>query len=361
MLHAKLTLMKKYFTIFLLSTALVPQMNNAQSYSKYKGDEPRYVSATEWEYDVYTSDFNPARKRFELWLNQKSYTIIKQDETKFTHTFHFSIPKADAKMVDSVISSMGYISSKELHSYNQDKQKTEAQLQLEYLEKKKAEYEKMQVKIDSVKSAKYYEHWEKTREIDAEIYEAKRRIKMIEAVDDLYTIKVVIRDETTSPSYTRVNFVHMPGVEYTYLMIEQPKQGLSHEVYQGINLKYLFTRGKSFFEMGAYKAAKDSIRADSVAYQELFMFEFGQDFYSRHFGRGSRKFFNLYIGYKTGLAIGSTDTRTTWIPTISPNIGVELFKNKYICLDTRANYFLPLVDNRHLRGWAFSGAFNFVF
>ncbi len=338
------------------------EISSAQSYSKYgKYSDDYFVSSTEWIYEVYSADFNPVRKKFETWLNSKNYTIIKQDETKTSHTFHFTIPKKDAKYVDSVIASMGYVSSKELHSFNQDNQKTEANLQLEYLLKTKDEYEKMQQKIDSVKSAKYYEHWERTRRIDSQIYAVKRKIKMLESVDSTYTIKAVIRDETTSPSYTRINFVHMPGVEYTYLMVEQPKQGLSHEVYQGMNLKYLFTRGKSFFELGAYKANKDSIKTDSLAYEELFMFEFGQDFYSRHFGRGTNKFFNLYIGYKTGLAVGSTDTKTDWIPTVSPNIGVELFKNKYICIDTRANYFLPLIENRNLRGWAFSGAFNFVF
>lgn len=353
----------KTITIFflLLSFSATSFAQNYNYNYKYKKDDYDFISTTEWVYEVYSSEFNPVRKKFETWLTQKGYTIKKQDETKFSHTFHFDIPKADARLVDSMIASLGYVSMKELHSYNQDNQKTEAQLQLEYLLKSKEEYEKMQQKIDSVKSAKYYEHWEKTRHIDSQIYAVKKKIKMLEAVDNVYTIKVVISDETTSPSYSRVNFVHMPGVEYTYLMIEQPKTGLSHEVYQGLNLKYLFTKGKSFFELGAYKANKDSVKSDSLAFQELFMFEFGQDFYSRHFGRGGNKFFNLYIGYKTGMAVASNDRTVTWIPTVSPNIGVELFKNKYICIDTRANYFLPLVENRNLRGWAFSGAFNFVF
>jgi hypothetical protein len=344
-------------------TLLLFSEAQSQNYNNYttKKTADDYVYTTEWEYEIFTSDFVPACKKLEAFVAKNNYTTVKQDETKFTHTYHFQIPKNEAKKVDSLMATIGYVSTKELRSYNNSVQLEEAKLQLEYLQNKKTEFEKMQYKMDSVKSAKYYEHWEKTREVDERIYDAKKKIKIIESVDSVYLFKVQIKDEVTSPSYTRVNFVHMPGVEYTYLMIEQPKQNLSHEVYQGINLKYLFTKGKSFFELGAYKAAKDSIRTDSVAYQELFMLEFGQDFYSRHFGRGTNKFFNLYIGYKTGVAIASNDFKTTWIPTVSPNIGVELFKNKYVCIDTRANYFLPLIENRHLRGWAFSGAFNFVF
>ena len=319
------------------------------------------ISPTQWEYDIFTTDFFSSCKKLESFLEQKKFSIIKQNETRLTHSYLFKIPKSFVSQTDSVLKSIGYISNKELKSYNNLAQLSESKLQLEYLENKKKEYEKMQVKIDSVKSTKYYEHWEKTRNIETEIYEMKKKIKMIESNDSTFVFNIDIKDEVSSPNYSRVNFVHMPGIEYTYLMVEQPKIGVSHSVYQGVNLKYLFTKGKSFFQLGAYKANKDSIKKDTLAFQELFMFEFGQDFYSRYFGRGGRKIFNLYIGYKTGLAIASNDERIDWIPSFSPNIGVELFKNKYFCIDTRANYFLPLINNRNLRGWAFSGAFNFVF
>jgi sucrose-6-phosphate hydrolase SacC (GH32 family) len=219
----------------------------------------------------------------------------------------------------------------------------------------------MQMKMDSVKSNRYYDHWNRTRDIDEQIFNAKKKIKVIESVDGIYKMKVTIMDETTSPSYTRINFVHMPGAEYTYLMLENPKVNLSHAVYQGVNIKYLFTKGKSFFELGAFKAAKNDIKKDSLAFSELFVLDFGQDFYSRYFGRGSNKFMNLYVGYKTGLALASTDTKLQVLPTISPSLGVELFKNKYVLLDVKASYFLPLIENRHMRGLGISGAFNFVF
>ena len=36
----------------------------------------------------------------------------------------------------------------------------------------------MQIKIDYVKSTKYYEHWEKTRNIETEIYEMKKKFRI---------------------------------------------------------------------------------------------------------------------------------------------------------------------------------------
>ena len=346
-------------TIYLFIAAFILFINvgSSQNYNPRVGD----VSATEWEYDIFTTEFSSSCKRLESFLSKNKFTIVKQNETKFMHTYLFRIPKSGASTSDSILKTLGYISNKELKSFNNSNQLTDAKLHLEYLEIKKKEYEKMQIKIDSVKSSKYYEHWEKTRNIESEIYEVRKKIKQIENIDSTYLFNVDIKDEVTSPTYSRVNFIHMPGVEYSYLMVEQPKKNISHAVYQGLNLKYLFTKGKSFFELGAYKASKDSIKKDSIAFQELFMFEFGQDFYSRHFGRGGRKWLNLYIGYKTGMAVASNDLKIEWIPSVSPNIGVELFKNKFICIDSRANYFLPLINNRNLRGWAFSGAFNFVF
>lgn len=347
--------MKKHISIFLFFLFVSGKLhlqNNIKSVD---------LSSTQWEYDIYSSDFSNTCKRLEKFIGESNFVIIKQNENKYTHTYLFRVPKNSNMKADSVLKSLGYISNKELKYYNNNSQITDFRLQLEYLQNKKVEYEKMQLKIDSVKGNKYYEHWEKTRNIETEIYEMRKKIKQLESLDSSLIYNVEIKDEVTSPSYSRVNFIHMPGVEYTYLLIEQPKRGISHQSYQGLNLKYLFTKGKSFFQLGAFKAPKDSIKNDSLAFQELFMFEFGQDFYSRHFGRGSRKFLNLYIGYKTGIAVASNDLKIEWIPSLSPNLGVELFKNKYFCLDTRANYFLPLVNNRNLRGWAFSGAFNFVF
>ena len=68
----------------------------------------------------------------------------------------------------------------------------------------------------------------------------------------------------TSPEYTDVSFVNMPGFEFSYLNIESPKQGISSANYQGYFLKYLFTKGKSFGLIGVYR-----ITSYNVCYTKL--------------------------------------------------------------------------------------------
>lgn len=71
----------------------------------------------------------------------------------------------------------------------------------------------------------------------------------------------------------------MPGVEYSYLDIEVHTTGLSAEYYQGYFLQYLFNKGKSFAILGVYKNT-DIAKTDNMAFSEMFLLGFGQDFYS---------------------------------------------------------------------------------
>lgn len=97
---------------------------------------------------------------------------------------------------------------------------------------------------------------------------------------------------------------------------------------------------------------------------ELFLINFGQDFYPKHFGRGKRKFLNLYTGYQIGLMIPhrNNDQITSAIWDIDLSMGLELIKTRNILIDTKANYFLPLSNtNYNLRGFLYAASFNFVF
>jgi hypothetical protein len=112
--------------------------------------------------------------------------------------------------------------------------------------------------------------------------------------------------------------------------------------------------------LGAYKTTTPA-NPDTLHYSEFFVFGFGQDFYSRHLGRGVNKFFNLYSSYTFGGMLASNDKRKETYAYIAPGIGVEIFKNKYVLIDSKVNYLVPFRDTRHSRGMSFSLAFNFVF
>lgn len=146
-------------------------------------------------------------------------------------------------------------------------------------------------------------------------------------------------------------------------MPENPKAGISSKLYNCYTVKYLFTRGKSYFDLGVIRDAHPLL-SDNTRINEMFLINFGQDFYPRHFGRGKRKFLNLYTGYQIGgfITHHNDETRSLMVPNANLSMGLELFKSKNILLDTKASYFLPLSNlNYNMRGFLCSASFNFVF
>lgn len=85
-------------------------------------------------------------------------------------------------------------------------------------------------------------------------------------------------------------------------------------------------------------------------YDDIFNFSYGQDFYSKHLGYGIRKFMNLYSGYNIGFLAYNAESRSLKNFYVSPTIGIELFKNNYILIDTKVSYMLPISKNYNLRG-----------
>jgi len=186
----------------------------------------------------------------------------------------------------------------------------------------------------------------------------EEEIKKIEMKLNTILLTVTLKREMTTPRGNhRVRFVNMPGVEYSYLKPENPKPGFSAESYRGYNLKYVFTEGKSHLTVGVFKA--DGIKADSSTYSDIFNFSFGQDFYSRHFGRGCRQFFNVYSGYNIGFLAYNSEKKTLKNIYISPSVGVEIYKNNWMLLETNVNYMLPFSHNYELRGLQVAVSLNF--
>ncbi len=350
--------MKKiFFLIGVLSlTAL-----KAQKYNAYNNHNADFPSANVLKYSIYSVEYKIGKTKIEDYIKTKGYTVINQNETKDSHHYEFSVNDTEITAIDSFCATLGYLSNKNLNSYNNEAKLVETRVEIERLGNKKNEYEKMLIKIDSVKSEKYYQHWEKIRDIETEIYEAKKQINKLESVKNMYTVSIDMNDDQSSPSSSKINYVHMPGAEYVYQFTENPKQGVSYAAYSGVYLKYLFTKGKSYFSLGDLKAI-NPVKTDSSAIDEIFTFTFGQDWYSRHLGRGNNKFCNLYIGYQAGYSIMYSSRATKGIPFASPSTGIELFKNKYLLFDTNVNYYLPISsDNRNLRGWRLGASLNFTF
>ena len=354
--------------IFVLLLAIASLQLSAQEYTvdaapaevgSFSGPSPLINSQ---DYTVYTSDYKNAKIKMERWISKHGYTIFDQNETKNSHHYSFTMPIAALPAVDSLVTTLGYISNKQLRTEKNDQTLADAQLELSNLLVKKMEYEKMQQRLDTTKSDVYYDHWQRTLQINEEILAKQKLIRQLQVIEPLINVSIDIRDEQVNPSNSKVSFVNMPGVQYSMLFVSNPQAGKSFSSYEGVSLKYLFTRGKSYASFGALKY-KQKNPADSTAISEMFNLSFGQDFYGKRFGRGNNRFFNLYVGYQIGNSILYNKDHSHSTLFINPGMGLELIKTKSILLDVQGHYFTPLnnADNRTMRGWLTSASFSVVF
>ena len=317
-----------------------------------------YLS-TEVENEIYCIDFKASKTKLLDFVKANHFRVLNQKDSRSDLSIKFVLNRQQYLSYDAIVTTLGNSTSKKINTVSDYNKINEINLELKYLKQKRDSYSDL-IKKTEEKSENYLTLWNEQKLTEEKIFNKERDLVNLNNKESTFTVSLELKDETTSPDHTSVSFVNMPGVEFSYLNIESPKAGISAQNYQGYFLKYLFTKGKSFGSIGVYKN-KDVGKTDTTAFSEMFILGFGQDFYSRYFGRGSKKFFNLYSGYTIGgvMATGKTTKENMFF--ISPSIGLELFKNKYLLIDSKANYFVPLGNNRNLRGLSYNLSFNFVF
>lgn len=317
-----------------------------------------YLS-TEIDNVVYAFDFKNSKSILLNFVKLNNIRVINQKESKTELNIKLILTQENYQTLDSIMNKLGHLNSKKSTSISNFSKINELNLELEYLKQKKNSYSELLTKFDE-KSESYIALWKEIKITEERIFNKERELLGLNKKENIYTVSIIIKDETTTPEYTDVSFVNMPGFEFSFLSLENPRLGLSSKNYNGYLLKYLFTKGKSYGLIGVYKSVEIS-SVDTTTLSELFLLGFGQDFYSRHLGRGSRKFFNLYSGYTIGGVMATGKTTKQNMVYISPTIGLELFKNKFLLIDTKVNYFVPIGDYRYIRGLSYNASFNFVF
>lgn len=317
-----------------------------------------YVT-TKIENTIYTFDFKGSKHSLLSFIQEHQLEVINQNENRKNLDLELEVNQSEYQMLDKLLSGIGYSTSKRSHSESNAQRHKELQLELDFLKSKKADYQLLLSQLDQ-NAENYIILWNEQKLIEGKIFDKEMALLKIDRKENLYNVQIDLKDETTSPEYTEVSFVNMPGFEYSYLQIESPKAGVTADNYQGYFLKYLFTKGKSFATIGVYKN-QNIQKTDSLAFSELFVLGFGQDFYSRHLGRGSRKFLNLYSGYSLGGIMASGKTSRQNYFYIAPSIGVELYKNKYLLIDSKVYYLAVLANKKTFRGLNYNLSFNFVF
>lgn len=346
-------------TVILILTVFYLQVSAQSDYDYEYGSKTVPYSISQTNNEVYAIDFARSRAAVLDFLISPGVKVMHQSEYNKSLNVELLLTPEAYQRYDSLVKTLGYSSSKKVDADESKTKLDELELELAFLREKRDSYSRLSEKLDPT-SDSFLSIWNEMQKTSEKIFEQERQLLAIRSSTDSYSVSLTLNDELTSPENSGVSFVNMPGVEYSFLAVESPAAGTSADYYHGYFLKYLFTKGKSYGSIGLYKNESIS-KTDSVAYSELFILAFGQDFYSRHFGRGDRRFLNLYSGYQIGGMLASADTRSKYLAYLAPSIGIELFKNKYVLFDTKVSYFVPVTDSRNMRGISYSAAFNFVF
>ena len=322
-----------------------------------KGVDSSYIAVTG---KSYTPNFDKVSPKFEQYVEQNALSIAQKSKDYYTVSYSLVMSKTQFAELKAKLDEWRCetISINETTKFIPQEKKN-----------RRAEIQQLQSSINErnenllvAEEQGWRERLQKRNESDLEkIREYESEIRELDSKMGCVWIDIMLMRELTTPNETqKIKFVNMPGFEYSVFMPENPKAGISANCYNGYMLKYLFTRGKSYVTVGAFKAV-DVPSSDLQMYSDLFNFSFGQDFYSRHLGRGGRKFLNLYSGYNVGYLACTGAESTLHNFYVSPAIGIELFKNNFMLFDTKVNYILPFVKNLNMRGLQFAASLNFVF
>lgn len=296
-------------------------------------------------------------------LNSRNNREAKWNRTAF---LKLSVPDSLFDRLRTSLAALGTVTQSRLEVVNTRDDIERLEQEVKFRKSQREAYAKELPTIDRSKDAEvYHKTWEKTRSIDESIFELERRLLEARQKVRENIVELTLSEASEPPSQTSrawVEFTNMPGGEFTYLSVENPKSGVSNGDYMGGSVRYLFTRGKSYVVLGVLKNSHREPQ-DSTVFTDIFQYAYGADFYPSHFGRGQRNFLNLYSGFTIGGLFLSSKSTNRNLFQVAPHIGIELYKGRRVLLDTRGGYLLPLSSkyNLNLRGWTSSTSINFVF
>jgi len=238
---------------------------------------------------------------------------------------------------------------------------------LEYLNSQKQSY-KQELARPLIKenTEYYYSLWESERDFDEKIYQSNlSRINLLNEIE-YYRIELEVSEKTAQyfdEEDEFIDFVNMPGIESSLFIVENPDENVSAGSYMGASLRYMFTKGKTFFTLGILKPYADYNDNVTTQANDIFTYGLGKDFYPRYLGQGRRTWFNPYSGFLVGGMIITSDDEIYHMFTAEPHIGIEVFKNQYVIFDTRIGYTIPLDKEKIkiMRGFTQNITFNIVF
>ena len=341
------------FALF-ISLACFPQETNKNNYSSRR------------DISVEVTNLSKIEKSLNVFLKEYNSKILTQNTTQRTMRTEFALDMAHLDLLENILEETGYITKKNYDYTDVDEMIKKIENEKERLkgdiERFKSDIERIATS-DEQASTKQSQINGKQNQITEKQGLIAEKQNLIEALrqnaNRSYISLYVSEDDMLGDG---VIFVNMPGFEYGWLFTENPKPGLSAPYYQSYAIKFLFTRGKSYFTLAMMKAM-DYDKTNDDIFSEYFLINFGQDFYTRHLGRGKRRFFNPYISYQTGGFVANNKlNENKFIFNANVAMGVEFIKTRSFLLDSKVSYFMPLHNSFvYMRGMQASIAANVLF
>ncbi len=321
-------------------------------------------------------NFTEVSDKFVAFISKEAFKTISVYKTETSLTSNFVLHNNKLRTFDSLAYKLGTVTQLNLNSNDLDRKKADTK---RYIESTKISIKSTEEQLEKIMNGEkpygYNSSTERTLQSQLANYQRtltgyENTMESYSKYEDYVYITLTLTDQrvsTTSNNYNRNNRItnnaNMPGIEYGFLWIENPKENYSSKGYQSFAAKYNLKKAKGSFTVGILKNA-DAESNDSAVINEMLFINYGQKLYSQHWQKGNREFLNPYLGYQAGLFF--TNRTESGLNQIKPNVnlalGLEIFKSQFILLDNKISYFLPIdTRNRDLRGLMYNVSFNFVF
>ena len=299
-------------------------------------------------------------------INSYSLKIGMTDinNSKKVNEYELYSNKAVFENVISDIEKLGNIELKKVESFNYETSESSSNYDLEYLLEQKKIIGKEISEADR-KSDIYKELFNRERELDKQIYDKNKEIISLNEKIRYSVIRLKFYEKTVQDLDAKddfIVFINMPGVETKYFHLENSDTPEMENNYFGGSLRYMFTKGRSYILIGIMKPLVEKSSGDEIV-NDIVTYSFGKDFYPRYFGQGKNTFFNPFSGFEIGGIVLTSDTAIEHMFMIEPHIGLEIFKNQFVIVDTRIGYNFPLDEKKikSHRGFTHNISVNIVF
>jgi hypothetical protein len=176
--------------------------------------------------NVRSEDFQGTISKLTDFLLIESIRVEKQSTTQMNFSVDCNLTESQYIKYRQVLATCGYIASDNLtrvdNTVQVEQLTSTIAFQKEQLQQQRAALDKM-----SADSEQYPAMWQSAHDMESAIRQNERQIAALTASEFYYAVDLNVLDETYTPQSSNVTFVNMPGVEYSYYRVEQPKDTIT--------------------------------------------------------------------------------------------------------------------------------------